>query len=100
MVDKPVITYADFGRLLTEHYQSLNADTWFRDHGFEEQAEQALVRAAVAIYPRLMLEGMLSGDDEGETLDNVAATLMVAGFALGWEFHKQIGEVTDDALGS
>lgn len=93
MTNKPVITIEDFSRLLTELGADgpLDPHGWFDRNNLDEKIEDAIIQSAGRGSLELMLEGSMSGDRPGEVMANVCATMMLSGFALGWEMRKQYG---------
>jgi hypothetical protein len=89
---KPQITYEDFRRLLTE--RNLNDDDpfdWFEERGFDEKIPRSLVAASGRGFVDILVETMTSDNPDKNALENIASTLMLAGFALGWETREQFG---------
>lgn len=98
---KPEITVEDFTSLCAEVNMTSSASGWFKRNGLAEDIEGAIVHSARRGMSDLMMALILDQDDRspGESFGNICATMMVAGFALGWETHKQFGGGHDSDRG-
>ena len=93
MTDRPPITHEDFGRLLKERgLADLDPLEWFARCGFDEEVPEQLIRAAGRGFMEIFVEAILADDkNPTQVMQDVAATLMLAGFAMGWDSHEQFG---------
>lgn len=93
MTDRPPITREDFSRLLTERgLKDIDPLEWFEQRGFDQEVPEQLIRSAGQGFMEILVGGILM--DEGnptQVMRDVAATLMLAGFAMGWDAHQQFG---------
>jgi hypothetical protein len=77
--------------MLTERgLKDIDPLEWFAERGFEPDVPEQLIRAAGRGFMEILVNGILSDDGTpSEVMADVAATIMLAGFAMGWDAHEQ-----------